>query len=59
MPADNGGRRPLLARFSRRFENDASFRIWILKWFWLTSLVMMLMGYAIMVLIFLGHSPFK
>ena len=58
VPADDEGRRPFGSRFSDRFENDASFRMWLLKWFWLIGLVMMLGGYVLMILILLGRNPF-
>ncbi len=31
----------------------------VLRWFWLISLVMMLAGFGLMVMLFLGNNPFE
>jgi hypothetical protein len=59
VPADEEEKEHILDRLiTRRFEGDPDLRIKFLKWFWLISLLMMLGGYAIMLLILFGRSPF-
>ena len=45
-------------RWVDRVMADPVLRGRILKWFWLTSLAMLLLGLAFIVLIYLDRSPF-
>jgi len=45
-------------RWVDRIAADPRLRGRILKWFWLTSLAMLLLGMALLVLILIGRSPF-
>lgn len=45
-------------RWVDRVMADPVLRGRILKWFWLTSLAMLLLGLAFILLIFLDRSPF-
>ena len=43
---------------TRRLGGGPELKLKLLKWFWLIALLMMLGGYAIMVLMILGRNPF-
>ena len=45
-------------RWVDRIAANPRLRGRILKWFWLTSLAMLLLGMALLVLILIGRSPF-
>ena len=45
-------------RWGRRFATDVRFRLFVLRWAWLAALGMLLLGFALMVLILTGNSPF-
>ncbi len=47
-----------LDRWVDRVAVDPKLRGRILKWFWLTSVAMLLLGLAFIMLIMLGRSPF-
>ena len=59
LDEDEGEEEHFLDRLiTRRLGGQAEFRLKLLKWFWLLALLMMLGGYAIMVLMILGRNPF-
>jgi hypothetical protein len=45
-------------RWGRRFATDIKFRLFVLRTAWLAALGMLLLGFALMVLILTGNSPF-
>jgi cytochrome c-type biogenesis protein CcmH/NrfF len=55
---DDGGDEFFVDRWVDRVNADPVLRGRILKWFWLTSLAMLLLGLAFILLIYLGRSPF-
>ena len=59
VPEDEEEKEHILDRLgARRLREDPEVRAKFLKWFWLIALLMMLGGYAIMVLLILGKNPF-
>ena len=55
---DGGDDDFFIDRWVDRVAADPKLRGRILKWFWLTSLSMLLIGMALLVLILIGRSPF-
>ncbi len=47
-----------LDRWADRVMSDPKLRGRVLKWFWLTSLAFLLLGFALMMLVLIGRSPF-
>lgn len=44
---------------TKRLGGQEEARLKLLRWFWLIGLLMMLAGYLIMILMFVGRSPFE
>lgn len=44
---------------TNRLGGQEQARLKLLKWFWLIALLMMLAGYAIIVLMIVGRNPFE
>jgi cytochrome c-type biogenesis protein CcmH/NrfF len=47
-----------LDRWADRVMSDPKLRGLLLRWFWLTSLAFLLLGFALMLLVIMGRSPF-
>jgi len=47
-----------LDRWADRVMSDPKLRGLLLRWFWLTSLAFLLLGFALMMLALIGRSPF-
>lgn len=59
LDEDEGEEEHFLDRLiTRRLGDGPELKLKLLKWFWLIALLMMLGGYAIMVLMIIGRNPF-
>ena len=58
MSQEDDGREFFLDRWADRVMADPKLRGRVLKWFWLTSLGFLLLGFALMMLVLIGRSPF-
>jgi cytochrome c-type biogenesis protein CcmH/NrfF len=47
-----------LDRWADMVMSDPKLRGLLLRWFWLTSLAFLLLGFALMLLVIMGRSPF-